>query len=252
MIYSEELRRRRQALGLGQVAFAMKIRRAAAQHRWSEPALDGNTVSRWEAGRQMPDAFHQVLIGDVLGLTAAGIATWQRSVMTTARMTPVRRREFLRFGTGVASGALLDGWRLASQVERLVAPGPLSPEERSVLTNMIGKNIAAGWQLFHVADTEHMLSVGRAQLLILRRHRNDLDADALPALYSASSRLLGATYHRRGRYADALDAHGKAYLAASAAVMCGAWRSAEPGRHTADRPSAITPLPCRLQGPPFD
>jgi transcriptional regulator with XRE-family HTH domain len=67
MIFSEELRRRRQAMGLGQIAFAMRIRQAAAQRGWSEPALDGNTVSRWEGGRQMPDAFHQVLLGDVLG-----------------------------------------------------------------------------------------------------------------------------------------------------------------------------------------
>src|SRR5262249_38854831 len=115
MIFSEELRRRRQVMGFGQTAFAMRIRRAAAERGWSEPDIDGNTVSRWEGGRQVPDAFHQVLIGDVLGVTHAEIASWRRPLRAPGRMTPVRRREFLRLSTGVAGSALLDGWRLVSE-----------------------------------------------------------------------------------------------------------------------------------------
>jgi tetratricopeptide (TPR) repeat protein len=146
-------------------------------------------------------------------------------------MAPVRRREFLRLSTGVAGGALLDGWRLVHEIERLAAPGPLSPQERSALTEMIGRNIEAGWQLFRKADTEQMLSVGRAQLHMLRRHNEDLDPDAVPTLYSAASRLLGATYHRRGHYHEALEAHDTAYLAASevgdvwSMAQCRAWQA---------------------------
>lgn len=104
--FSDELRKRRVARGWGQVAFAMELRRAARRMGMSEPSVDGNTVSRWERGKQLPDPFYQVLICKAFGVLPLELGLGQALARPSARIEPVKRREFLSYGAGLATSAL--------------------------------------------------------------------------------------------------------------------------------------------------
>lgn len=65
--FPEELRRRRLERGWTQVALAMRLRRAGENMGMDVTGLDGNTVSRWECGRQWPEPHHQLVICKVTG-----------------------------------------------------------------------------------------------------------------------------------------------------------------------------------------
>jgi tetratricopeptide (TPR) repeat protein len=137
----------------------------------------------------------------------------------------VNRQQLIDALGGTAAAGLLHDIDSHGERTASVSREDLSPAERSALSQTIGQNIEAAWALFHTADTEHMLAVGRTQLSMLRRHHGDLDASVLPTFYSSVYRLLGATQHRRGRYQDALGAHDRAYLTALEAGD--AWSMAE-------------------------
>jgi hypothetical protein len=51
-------------------------------------------------------------------------------------------------------------------------------------------------------------------LFILKQHRAVVNAGVLASYCSSAYRLVGATYHRHGRYDSALYAHKQGYLAA--------------------------------------
>jgi transcriptional regulator with XRE-family HTH domain/tetratricopeptide (TPR) repeat protein len=234
------LRRARERRGWSQNDLAGKLYSLGLDLGVSESDLgvDQRRISEWENGKAQPGSIYTALVCRVLELPPAQLDLPEiPSFMlpTSSASTPrvdandpsdqpkptdddsviltVNRRDFLE-----ALGA--------SAVVGLPGAYALSDDAgRAVLTETLGHAIAAAWTLFHSADTEHMVVVGRTQLYLLSRHHSVLSRGALPTLYSAAYRLLGAAYHRSGRYHEAMLAHDKAYIAALEGAD--AWNMAE-------------------------
>jgi transcriptional regulator with XRE-family HTH domain/tetratricopeptide (TPR) repeat protein len=223
------LRRARERRGWSQNDLAGKLYILGLDLGVSESDLgvDQRRISEWENGKAQPGSIYTALICRVLELRPAQLDLPEiPSFMLPASsaFTPrvdadessaqprptdddsvtltVNRRDFLE-----ALGA--------SAVVGLPGTYTLSRDaECAALAETLGHAIAAAWTLFHSADTDHMVAVGRSQLYLLNRHHSVLSRNVLPTLYSAAYRLLGAAYHRSGRYHEALLAHDKAYMTA--------------------------------------
>jgi transcriptional regulator with XRE-family HTH domain/tetratricopeptide (TPR) repeat protein len=215
------LRRARKERGWSQNDAAAKLYALGIELGVAEADLgvDARQISRWEGGKAQPGPLYTALMSRLYGLPTAELDLPPVVLPVAPVRSPngpsapadaageefitlvVKRREFLEaVGGGVMAG--------------LASTGPLSPAARYVLTGIVSRNIEDAWKLFHTADTEHMLAVSTAQIHMVQRHQADLHPGALPKFYSAAYRLLGATYHRRGRYQEALLAHEQAYLSA--------------------------------------
>jgi tetratricopeptide (TPR) repeat protein len=119
-------------------------------------------------------------------------------------MTIVTRRKVLQLG----SVSLLGGIVIPSGKR-------ISTEEHLQLTNAIEDNIFAGWKLFHTTNMDSMLSLGQAQLFLLRQIHANLHPYVLAIQYSGIYRLIGAIHYMQGHYHEAYKFQGKAYRAAS-------------------------------------
>ena len=240
------LRRARLRLGWSQERAADEISR-----RYPHLGMDARQIARWESGETTPRPVNTLALSTTYGAPPEALdlpplpatdGTWnvppapasgrqatlppppeRRGDGLTVRVDSsggefvtffLNRREFLDALGGATASRPLDDIDPRDEPTAPIRRERLSPAERSGLSRTIGRGIESAWALFHTADTDHMLAVGRTQLAMLRRHHGDLEPAALPTLYSAAYRLLGATYHRRGRQELALRAHDSAYLTA--------------------------------------
>jgi tetratricopeptide (TPR) repeat protein len=157
---------------------AIEVRKLAVKKGWAEPSVDGNTVSRWERGIQLPNRFYQVLLAETFGVHPAELGL---NGPLRRRLDPVKRREFLRgiVGAASASAGLTD----------VLGPKPTdyAPAERFELVRMA------------LADNDNLLgprSVIPAALAQVR------------AMETIGSTLRGADFqkllHVQTQYADLL------------------------------------------------
>lgn len=138
------------------------------------------------------------------GWSLENILNSLRVVMQGAQGIPaITRRKLLQ----LSSAAMLSSIALPMSEH-------ISEEERVRLTNALGKSIADGWTLFHIASPAQVLAVSRSQLTLLQLVHTDVYASILPMLYSGVYRLTGATLHFQGKFEQAHKAHEKAYAAA--------------------------------------
>jgi DNA-binding XRE family transcriptional regulator len=127
-----------------------------------------------------------------------------RVVMQGAQgMSAITRRELLR----LSSAAIVSDVALPTGEH-------VSEDEKVQVTDALGKSIANGWTLFHIASPAQVLVVSQSQLTLLQQVHTDVYPSILPMLYSGVYRLTGATLHFQGKYEQAHKAHEKAYAAA--------------------------------------
>lgn len=90
----------------------------------------------------------------------------------------------------------------------------INPYVREGILNELNGRVSQGWILFHRVSVAQMLNISRVQISLLEQARTILPSKSLASLYSASYRLLGATYYFHGEYRKAKQFHTKAYYAA--------------------------------------
>ncbi|MDQ6789586.1 MAG: hypothetical protein M3075_02825 [Candidatus Dormibacteraeota bacterium] len=116
----------------------------------------------------------------------------------------VRRRDFFRTVGGATAAVLLNNLPSGQPSSRTARPDDV--------VQALGNGIAGAWSLFQTVDTHVIGTIAQSQLVILDQFKSSLqESGALPSLFSATHRLIGATHHRHGRYTEALQWHGRAY-----------------------------------------
>ncbi len=138
------------------------------------------------------------------GWSLENILNSLRAVMQGAQDMPaITRHKLLQ----LSGAALVSGIGLPTSEH-------VSEEERVRITDALGKSIAEGWNLFHVASPTQVFAISRSQLTFLQQVHTDVYPSILPMLYSGAYRLTGAALHFQGKYEQAYQAHEKAYAAA--------------------------------------
>jgi transcriptional regulator with XRE-family HTH domain len=162
-----ELRARREAKGWDQLTLAMKVRKAAVRKGWPEPNIDGNTISRWERGRQHPDRFYRLLLCEVLEADARELGLDQPPA---GKLDPVKRRDFLRYlavagGSGVGPGAVTTALESLERLGRALESTCKVDEET---VQFLDHRFARHWHDYYAAT--------RPGLDLLPGARHDLNA----------------------------------------------------------------------------
>ncbi|HZV50602.1 MAG TPA: helix-turn-helix transcriptional regulator [Candidatus Dormibacteraeota bacterium] len=151
--FGAELKARREARGWSLTKMALLIQRAA-ERRGSSTRTDGNTVSRWERGRQRVDGFTQELISEVLGWPRSEMripekrfrrrndrADEQIVRMTLRAATIGLRVQAPKSMTADPTMATIEAFRIA---DRRIGGGHLYAAVASYLTYEIGPRLLAG------------------------------------------------------------------------------------------------------------
>jgi tetratricopeptide (TPR) repeat protein len=212
--FPDELRKRRLGRAWGQVAFAMELRRAARRIGVPEPSVDGNTVSRWERGKQWPDSFYQVLIGEALGLSRDELGLGQPPDRPSARIHPVKRREFFSYGASVAAAAALDLESLGAVLDRMHPPDDRRLEDLQLLVTSLEEQ-------YDTTPPRDLMPVARSHLVSLRMAMPPRSPSLTRRLWSLTGEMAVLAGRLSHRLHNSGDAEGYYALGEEMGKECG-------------------------------
>jgi transcriptional regulator with XRE-family HTH domain len=209
--FRNELRARRETRGWSQLQLAMAVRRTAVKLGWREPAIDGNAVSRWERGDQLPSPAYQDLICLTLGVQARELGL-QTTGQTPRDASPRTVDQALTLLTELTPAATADPVQRGLSGRRVGMDAVAWVEDRvlhlSRLDDLLGGNFCLG-----LADP----AFGLVVTLLKRARYDDTTGKSLSRAAAMLARFAGWVASDAGAHPDAQRYLGAALEAARAA-----------------------------------